>query len=69
MINQYTFHFIDLDLEVSEVDGSYLEIKGIENLPYSIVWRAVDFLCKNNYDTPLCSNRVKFYAKSIVVNL
>ena len=70
MIKNYKFQFCNVELSVTEVDdGKSIVIEGISNLPYVSVWRAADFLCKNNYNTSLRSGRVEFYAQCIIVNL
>lgn len=69
MINNYQFHFADIDLTVSEVDGNYLEIRGINNYPYTRVWNAIDYLCRSNYGGTLLDKNVTFYSNEVIINL
>lgn len=69
MITKYNFHFIDLSLNVKEVDDNYLEITGIKNAPYHMVWRAIDLLCRTKYNSTILDKNVSFYSDMILVNL
>lgn len=69
MITKYNFHFIDIDINVKEVDGNYLEITGIKDASYHTVWYAIDLLCRMKYNSSILDKNVSFYSDMILVNL